>query len=82
MVVKVRFFAVTRDAAGTDRAELSLAGDSATVADAIAAIEDRYPALAPHTSRMAFAVNLEYVARDYVLSDGDELALIPPVSGG
>ena len=82
MILQVRLFALARDAAGTDRAVLELNGPTATAAEAVAALAEQYPALAPHAARLAVAVNLEYVPRDYVLKDGDELALIPPVSGG
>ena len=42
----------------------------------------RYPGLTPDASALVVAVNQEYADHDYVLSDGDEVALIPPVSGG
>lgn len=41
-----------------------------------------FPALANARASVAVAVNREYVNPDYVLSAGDEVALIPPVSGG
>ena len=41
-----------------------------------------YPAVTQDGSRLMIAVNQEYQAHDYALSDGDEVALIPPVSGG
>lgn len=82
MTVRVRLFALARDAAGgVDRIDLSLP-DTATVSDAITALEVRFAGLSALALRLATAVNLEYVQRDHVLRDGDELALIPPVSGG
>ncbi len=48
----------------------------------LALLEKQYPAFAPMRDHLATAVNLTYVRTDYVLVDGDELALIPPVSGG
>lgn len=53
-----------------------------TVADVVAELAQRYPAVAAMGDRLAFAVNLEYVPPTQVLADADELALIPPVSGG
>jgi len=54
-----------------------------TVEDAIAAVADRYPSIASPGSRTLVAArNREYVALDTRLADGDEVALIPPVSGG
>ena len=81
MTVVVRFFALSRDLAGTSQATLDLP-DSSTVADAMAELVQRHPALGPHMNRLAVAVNLEYVDRSRTLCDGEELALIPPVSGG
>jgi molybdopterin synthase catalytic subunit len=75
MKVSVRLFAVLRERAGSDTVELELA-DGATVRDAIAAVPvaDGVP--------VVMAVNREVAADDVVLRPGDELALIPPVSGG
>jgi molybdopterin synthase catalytic subunit/molybdopterin converting factor small subunit len=75
MKVSVRLFAVLRERAGSDTVELELA-DGATVRDAIAAVPvaDGVP--------VVMAVNREVAAEDVVLRPGDELALIPPVSGG
>jgi len=42
----------------------------------------RYPAITRDASRLVVAVNDEFRGHDYVLRDGDEAALIPPVSGG
>ncbi|MGN6507404.1 MAG: molybdopterin converting factor subunit 1 [Tepidisphaeraceae bacterium] len=81
MTVVVRFFALSRDLAGTSQSTLDLP-DSSTVADAMAELVQRHPALGPQMNRLAVAVNLEYVDRSRTLRDGEELALIPPVSGG
>ncbi|MDB5295757.1 MAG: mocA [Phycisphaerales bacterium] len=81
MTIRVRLFALLRDRAGAGEAELSLPG-GATVAAAAAALADRFPGLRDAVPRVMYAVNQEYAAADAVLKDGDELALIPPVSGG
>ena len=75
MKVKVRLFAILRERAGSESVELELA-DGATVRDAIAAVPvaDGVP--------VVMAVNREVAGDDVVLRPGDELALIPPVSGG
>jgi molybdopterin synthase catalytic subunit/molybdopterin converting factor small subunit len=74
--VSVRLFAGLREAAGRDELELELP-DGARVADALAQVQH----LAPDTS-LVLAVNREYAGRDVVLVEGDELAVVPPVSGG
>ena len=80
--MELRLFAVFRERAGRDTLSLEL-DEGATVADAIAAA-GREPGLAEILGRMPVraALNREYVGDDAVVSAGDELALIPPVSGG
>jgi molybdopterin synthase catalytic subunit/molybdopterin converting factor small subunit len=74
--VSIRLFAGLRERAGRDELELDLP-DGARVADAL----DRVQHLAPGVS-LVLAVNREYADRDVVLHAGDELAVVPPVSGG
>jgi molybdopterin converting factor subunit 1 len=82
MVVHVRLFAVLRERAGTDSLDLELR-DGATVADAMRALAEHEP-LGELLERMPvhMAVNRDYAADGTVLAPDDELALIPPVSGG
>ena len=75
-VVRVRLFAMLRQRAGRDALELELP-DGARVADALAAVDDLAGGLP-----LVLAVNREYAAPDAAPAPGDELALIPPVSGG
>jgi molybdopterin synthase sulfur carrier subunit len=58
------------------------APEGATVAEVVAALRETYPGLGPAAEKALLAVNQEYVGGDLELHDGDELALIPPVSGG
>ena len=81
MRVRVRLFAIQRELAGTREVTFELA-DGATIGDGWAALVERYPVLAPGGSSVRFARNGEYSDPDTVLADGDELACIPPVSGG
>lgn len=76
MKVSVRLFAGLRERAGRDELMLDLP-EGARVADALAAVQH----LAPGVS-LVLAVNREYAAEDAVLQAGDELAVVPPVSGG
>jgi molybdopterin synthase catalytic subunit len=71
--VSVRLFAGLRERAGYARRDVS----AATVADVWTALE-----LGEEPDGLLYAVNQEYAARERVLADGDEVALIPPVSGG
>ena len=79
--VRVRLFAVQRELAGTRDVSLDLV-DGATVEDAWTALVDRYPVLGPGRSSVRFARNGDYAEPTTPLADGDEVAMIPPVSGG
>ncbi len=81
MQVRVRLFAVLRDLAGVAECTLELPA-GATVSTARAPLLQRLPALRQHLGRCAYAVNRTYARPETTLHDGDELALIPPVSGG
>ena len=79
--VRVRLFAVQRELAGTREVTLDLP-DGADVEAAWSALAARFPVLAPGRSSMRFARNGEYADPGAALADGDEVAMIPPVSGG
>ena len=76
----VRLFASYREAAGTGRIDLDLPA-AATVRDAVDEVARRH-SLATDGRAVVIAKNREYVTGEEPLSDGDEVALIPPVSGG
>lgn len=78
MIVQVRLFAGLRERAGFATRELEVA-EGSTCLEVAATIEQLDGVL---TAGLAFAVNREYAEGARVLVDGDELALIPPVSGG
>jgi len=81
MEVRIRFFAVLRERAG--RAELSWQVEpDETVGDLWTALCLAVPSLGEGKTPVTFAVNQEYVDRVYRLHDNDEVAIIPPVSGG
>jgi molybdopterin synthase catalytic subunit len=73
VTVRVRLFAGLRERAGWSHREI----DAATVGDVWAALE-----LGDEPGGLLYAVNKAYAERDRPLADGDEVALIPPVSGG
>jgi len=82
MTVRVRLFAVLRERAGSDTVEVEL-GDGATVAEALEELA-ALPSLAEPLARIpvGMAVNRAYASPETRLGPDDELALIPPISGG
>jgi molybdopterin synthase catalytic subunit len=81
MRVTVRLFAVLRERAGFAELRLDLP-EGARVSAAVEQTGARLPLIRDLLPRTAFAVNRAYVKPDAKLTDGDEVALIPPVSGG
>ncbi len=82
MEISVRFFALYRERAGCREANVTLPGEAATVADLLLSVREKFPRLAPPEVRIVVAVNEEYAEPDTTLQAGDEVCLIPPVSGG
>ena len=81
MNVSVRLFAAARQIAGSDLVTLELS-DTADVAELRGALVRRYPALDPLRDHLRFAINAEYAGEDKAIHAADEIACIPPVSGG
>jgi MoaD family protein len=79
--VTVRLFAVLRERAGT--AEIVIAIEEGwTVAEVLGRVFERHPQLRSFDAFLRTAVNARYAARGTTVTDGDEVALISPVSGG
>ena len=81
MRVKVRFFAVLRERAGASEITKEIT-EGSTVGDLWEALRREYPRLAPAKMALLYAVNRDYVSVSRVLKDQDEVAFVPPVSGG
>lgn len=81
MNVKIKLFASHRELTG--KSELTIdVPNGASVSDVFAALAVRYPMLADTAPFTSFARNRQIVERTELLADGDELALLQPVSGG
>lgn len=78
---RVRLFARLADLAGTRETEIEL-GEGLTAAGVFDVLSRQFPALDGFEAAVRFAVNAEYVPGTHPVRDGDEVALIPPVSGG
>jgi len=81
MRVTVRLFARLRDIAGAAELAREIAPGS-TIGTVWHDLSTEYPDLAPYSRSISSAVNTDYARMDHVLGDGDEVAFLPPVSGG
>jgi len=81
MRIRLRMFAILRERSGISETEIELA-EAATVKMALEEVGRRFVKIADLLPRTAAAVNLAYAGMQDRLKEGDELALIPPVSGG
>jgi sulfur-carrier protein len=81
MKVRVKFFAILRERAGTSEVAKDIA-EGSTVAELWRQLQKDYPKLDVPGIRLLYAVNQDYVTVDHQLKDQDEVVFIPPVSGG
>jgi molybdopterin converting factor subunit 1 len=81
VVIQVLYFAILRERFGREGERVELR-EAATVGDLLTWVRERQPAFPPLERRVQVAVNRQMVPVTHVLADGDEVALIPPVSGG
>ncbi len=81
MRVRLLLFAVLRDVVGSPEIEIELQS-GARASDAWRLLQGRHSELTRYDAPPMFAVNESYVKGDQPLNENDELALIPPVSGG
>lgn len=81
MTLKIQLFAALAHAAGMKQMAVELR-DDASVSDLLDHLRVAYPAWGPMLKMVSVAVNMEYATATESLHEGDEIALIPPVSGG
>lgn len=80
MKYKINLFGITKDIVGSNVTEIVMS-QSADVQAVLGELKTNYPKL-KHIKSLLMAVNNEYAELDLILSENDEIALIPPVSGG
>jgi molybdopterin converting factor subunit 1 len=80
-VVEVLLFGAAADRAGTRKVELEIE-EGSTLAEVWPLLAEMYPDLSAMRDTLAFAVNGEYARMDGRVDPGDEVAVLPPVSGG
>jgi molybdopterin converting factor subunit 1 len=81
MKVRCLFFAEAKELVGKNTLDLEFK-DSCDTAQLVTELLSRYPSLKKIIDNCLVAVNLEYISRPVFLKDGDEVAIIPPLSGG
>jgi molybdopterin converting factor subunit 1 len=81
MRVRVRLFARFRELAATGEIDLQVKS-GATISDVKIQIPVLFPRMSEYAPGMIVAVNSEMVGDSFLLKDGDEVALLPPISGG
>lgn len=81
MKVKVKYFAVCHEMFGRDEEDMDLP-EGAVLMDILKRLEEEVPEIAEFYEVMQMSVNWDYATPATQLSDGDEVALIPPVTGG
>jgi molybdopterin converting factor small subunit len=81
MRVQVHFYSYYKDLAGCARSEEELSAGS-HLGHLLERIYNRFDKMRPMAKSTLVAVGVEYQRRDYVLKEGDEVSLFPPVQGG
>ena len=81
MKIKIKFFGQLRDIVKLTETEIGVREET-TVGDLVRIIGERFPNIREHVQTVSMAVDSEYANKDTALSDGCEVALIPPISGG
>jgi molybdopterin converting factor subunit 1 len=79
--VKVLLFGAAADRAGIRQTEVPV-DDGTTLGELWPILANQHPGLAPMRNTLAFAVNGEYARMEDAVAPGDEVAVLPPVSGG
>ncbi|ETX05113.1 MoaD/ThiS family protein [Candidatus Entotheonella palauensis] len=81
MHIQIKLFALLREIAGTDTVALEVP-EAANAGQALHKLSQQHPALQPYLENVRLALKMDFVDAAAHLEEGDELHLIPPVSGG
>jgi molybdopterin converting factor small subunit len=79
--ITVSFYSYVKDLVGSAQTTESLP-DGASLNDLFKSLANRFPKLAALERSLLLAVGMDYQPRSYILKDGDEVSLFPPVQGG
>ena len=81
MKLRVQLFSHLRDAAGVAESEVNIP-EGATVENLLTVLYGQHPKLRAWDSSILVGLGVEFVERDHLLKEGDEIAIMPPVQGG
>jgi len=81
MNIHVQFYAQLRDLTGVSKLDVAIS-DGGTVAELLEAIYKIVPTLRAHDKSILVGAGVDFVERDHVLSEREEIAIMPPVQGG
>jgi molybdopterin converting factor small subunit len=81
MNVEINFYSYFKELTGVARTA-EVIPEGSTIEDLCRQLSSRFPALAKMRNSTLVAVGVEYQSRDYLLKEGDEVSLFPPVQGG
>jgi molybdopterin converting factor small subunit len=81
MKVRVQFFSHLKDATGASESEAHVP-EGASVANLLSVLYGQHPKLREWDSSILVGAGVEFVERNYLLSEGEEIAIMPPVQGG
>ncbi len=81
MKIKLRFFGQLRDLTKVEESEIEVQHDT-NVGDLVWIVGERFPNVREHLKVVSFSVDNEYASKDHCLKDGNEVGLLPPISGG
>lgn len=81
MTIRIQFWSYFKELTGCAQASEELPA-GATIGDLVQRLHARFPKLVAMQNSTLIAVGVEYQGRDFVLKDGDEVSLFPPVQGG
>ncbi len=81
MQVTIHFYSYFKELTACDRTSLP-AEPGCTIGELLAQVHGRFPRLAGTANSTLVAVGVDYQPKSYVLKDGDEVSLFPPVQGG
>jgi molybdopterin synthase sulfur carrier subunit len=81
MQITVKLFALMREKAGTDTVQMDVPSGT-DVHHALGFLVSHHPALTPYIANARCSLHMDFIEPDTLLAEGDELVLIPPVSGG